>query len=292
MGAEQLGMGMLGGMLGMFEKEQQNQQQERLMDIQKANQMELNKQMQKIQQENWENTNYDAQRKQMEKAGLNVGLMYGGQGGGGMTVSSGSGGSASGGTPAQAGVASGMAMQMANLAAQTEVAKAQARNLNADADVKEGKNPTGEANLANTAADTALKTFNAKNAEIQSNLGQMTFDEAVMGLKANYDKAQSEARIALTNANVTEQTKKSQIEKYKAETLNEAFKLAVMKSGIDVNQATIKKMEEDIKISKFNANTNATFQGIDKVAGGELTKLINYLYREAGQEDKQTHKLK
>lgn len=177
MGAEQLGMGMLGGMLGMFEKDQQNQQQERLMDIQKANQMELNKQMQKIQQENWENTNYSAQREQMEKAGLNVGLMYGGQGGGGMTMSSGSGGSAIGGTPAQAGLSSGMALQMANMQANTEVAKAQANKLNVEADKLKGVDTdytkTQTESLAQGITNQKAQT---KLTEMQTNLAGIEYD--------------------------------------------------------------------------------------------------------------------
>jgi len=53
--------------------------------------------MQDIQQQNWDYTNYENQRKHMEKAGLNVGLMYGQGGGGGSTMGGGAGGSAQGG---------------------------------------------------------------------------------------------------------------------------------------------------------------------------------------------------
>jgi len=267
MGAEQLGMGMLGGMLGMFEKEQQNQQQERLMDIQKQNQMDLNKQMQKIQQENWENTNYDAQRKQMEKAGLNVGLMYGGQGGGGMVMSSGSGGNAANGTPPQAGVATGMALQMANLQAQTEVAKAQARNLNADADEKEGKNPKGAGVVANLEADKNLK-------QLEYKLKTEGFDATLYGMKAEADKKQSEARSSLMKANADERTIEAEVEKRKAESINEAFKLAVMQSGIKLNDAQMQNMLEQVKIGKANAEKITT----DQVAGKQLNSLIEKIY--------------
>lgn len=257
----------LGLGLGQLEKEDQYTKQTKLMDIQKQNQMELNKQMQKIQQENWENTNYEAQRKQMEKAGLNPGLMYGGSGGGGMVMQSGSGGSAASGTPPQAGVATGMALQMANLQAQTEVAKAQARNLNADADEKEGKNPKGAGVIANLEADKQLKNLDYK-------LKTEGFDATLYGIKAEADKKQSEARSSLMKANADERTIEEEVNKRKAESINEAFKLAVMQSGIKLNDAQMQNMLEQIKIGKQTQKKITT----DQVAGKQLNSLIEKIY--------------
>lgn len=177
MGPEKIIGSILGLGLGQLEKEDQYTKQTKLMDIQKQNQMELNRQMQKIQQENWENTNYEAQRKQMEKAGLNTGLMYGGSGGGGMVMSSGSGGSAASGTPPQAGIATGVALQMANMQANTEVAKAQANKLNVEADKLKGVDTDyTKTQTESLAQGITNQKAQAKLTEMQTNLAGIEYD--------------------------------------------------------------------------------------------------------------------
>ena len=71
-----------------------------LMGIQQGNQMELNQQGMQLQKQLWDQTNYEAQVKHMNKAGLGIGLMYGGSGAGGATTGSQTGGSAQGGQAA------------------------------------------------------------------------------------------------------------------------------------------------------------------------------------------------
>src|SRR5690606_28292737 len=57
-------------------------------------QQELNRQGQELGMKTWRETNYAEQAKELDKAGLNPGLLYGMGGAGGGTVASGSGGSA------------------------------------------------------------------------------------------------------------------------------------------------------------------------------------------------------
>ena len=276
MGAEEIGMQAAGTLLGIGLNQQGNQQQQnqqlQLMGVQHQHQQELNAQMQKIQKENWDYTNYENQLKHMEKAGLNVGLMYGQGGGGGSTMGGASGGTAASGNAPQntTAQAMGIGLNAAMTQSTMELQKAQANKLNVEADKLKG------VDTGNVVADTALKTMNAANAELQNKIQTESYDNIIAQIKANADKAQSEARSAVIGANVTEATQKAQEEQIKAQALNEAFKMAVMKSGINVNEAQIQKMVEDVKIGKFNAQTNADFQGLDKVAGGQLTKLINY----------------
>jgi hypothetical protein len=141
-GAGVSGVGMA---LKNTQRKQNQQDQKDLMNLQQQNQMGLNRQMQQIEMENWENTNYDAQKKQMEKAGLNPGLMYGGSGGGSMIMDSGSGGSAAGGQAQRQDIdTSGLGMQiqqMALLKAQKDNIEADTKNKLADAENK-GANTT------------------------------------------------------------------------------------------------------------------------------------------------------
>lgn len=93
--------GILGIGANLFGQNQQNQNTRDLMNLQQQHQMELNNQMQDIQQQNWDYTNYENQVKHLENAGLNVGLMYGMGGGGGQSMGGASGGSAAMGQAAQ-----------------------------------------------------------------------------------------------------------------------------------------------------------------------------------------------
>ena len=78
--------------LNKWQNKQQVKQQDKLQKQQIEGLKEMGKFNQQLAMETWEKTNYAAQRKQLEKAGLNVGLMYQGSGQGGTT----SGGTASG----------------------------------------------------------------------------------------------------------------------------------------------------------------------------------------------------
>ena len=104
-----------------------------------ADQLRASKEMAKYQNDlafdMWQKTNFSAQRAELEKAGLNPALMYAkGAGAGGQTVSSGGG--------AQGGIAgtpdSGMGLQIAQIASQIELTKAQARLANTQADKTSG----------------------------------------------------------------------------------------------------------------------------------------------------------
>ena len=261
-GAQQL----LGIGLNQMGNQQQMQQQQQLMQQQFQNQQHLNLQGQQIQQQNWDYTNYGNQVKHMENAGLNVGLMYGMSGGGGQSMGSGGGGGASGGNAPQNNMPQvlGIAQDAALKAAQTDLVKAQAEKLRTET-------PTG----SNTGdVNNALTVMNTKNAEIKNSLDNRSLEDVLETIKQNRDKAAGDASQSLTKASVDATTKQSTISKINAEAINEAFKLGVMKSGIKLNEAQINNMAEQIKIGKFNANTNAEFQSLDRVAGNQLLELV------------------
>ena len=120
----------------------------------------------KIQMQMREDTNFAAQVKQLEKAGLNPALLYGKGGAGGMSVmptggmpsASAGAGTGTGGNYMAAGIAAYKAK------AEIELMQAQARNLNIDADKKVG------ADTANVEANTALTNVNTEIAKIQKEI--------------------------------------------------------------------------------------------------------------------------
>ena len=90
MGALDIAAGAAGGALGIatagWQDKRQLKQQEKLQELAMKGQKEMSEFNQGLAIDTWEKTNAAAQRKQLEKAGLNVGLMYGGPGGGGRTT--------------------------------------------------------------------------------------------------------------------------------------------------------------------------------------------------------------
>lgn len=126
------GMGIV-NQVGNWKDNRQVKQQGRLNELE----ISMNDKMMGIQNEHalqfWKDTSYDAQKEQLNKAGLNPGLMYGMGGGGGQSIGAGgahvSGGTAAGrsGRESEEGAAIGM-----QLMSQMELQKAQKENIEAD----------------------------------------------------------------------------------------------------------------------------------------------------------------
>lgn len=179
--------------------------QKELMSIQLKNQQQLNKQGAALQMDMWNKTNYKAQVKHMKDAGLSAGLMYGKGGAGGATAGSQSGGSAaSGNAPqrAQMGIEGLMAGH------QMELMKAQARNLNADAENKE----------------------NGVKRNLQADYDSKV--ETIKGQQIN-NKIQKESALA-------------QIEKIRKEAVTEGLKQKMLESNIELNDTKMKQLEHKI----------------------------------------------
>ena len=81
-----IGQGLLGLALTDYNDQRQLQQQQKLTDMQKKANMQLADYNQGLALDSWNKTNYEAQRKHMERAGLSVGMMYKGGGPGGQAI--------------------------------------------------------------------------------------------------------------------------------------------------------------------------------------------------------------
>lgn len=145
----------LGLLVNAFTGKAQERQQKRLTE----QQIEAQKRMGEIRNaqelDMWNKTNYGAQVEHMKNAGLNVGLMYGGAGGGGTTGTGGA--TVTGGTADGASERAGMGIQ---LASQLALQQAQVENIKADTEQK-------KATTAKTGAETVTAEFqNALNEKI------------------------------------------------------------------------------------------------------------------------------
>lgn len=273
----------IGTGLGMLNDNKQVRQQRKMQEMQIEGQKELTDYNRKSALQMWKDTNYEAQRKEMEKAGLNVGLMYG-QGGGGGTTASVPSGNVSAGTAqgnsneSMQGMALMMQQQMTQ--AQIELTKAQTEKTKVEAE------KTAGVDTLNVTADTALKEMNTKNATVQNELGTRSLENALDTIKANRDKAIADSTTAITGANVNATTQKEQIEKIKNEAIQSAVQIGVQKTGIKLNEAQINNMVEQIKIGKYNAEKVST----DQVAGKQLNSLIEKIYELFGVKNEQISK--
>lgn len=206
-----------------------------------------------LQKSMWNYTNYENQVKHMKNAGLNVGLMYGSAG------QSGQSSSATAGIPQQGTnhALQGMAMmQQAQLnQANIDLMKSQANKNNVEAKkTAEIDTEVAGATLDNILQSTenlksnkTLTDLNAEMQTMQNNIKNKTQDYEVMGIVANADKAQSEARSALVQANIDEKTQETVINTIKQEYINMTIQATLMKANIKLTEAQELKVKEETK---------------------------------------------
>lgn len=262
--------GAIGAGLGMltanWQDRRQVKQQQKLTDQQVNAQKQMGKYNQQLALDMWEKTNYEAQRKQMEKAGLNVGLMYGGGGAGGGTTSTptgsvGAGSAASGSGEIGMGMQAGMQMQLM---------KAQKENIEADTANKRANTP-GEgqtegkigAETENIKTDTAKKQQDIQNlkaqeiltktqqsiAELERQVKNLTVNDEVSIKQALRDTMIYNAKIVENAKEVSTETKKATIDEIRGRVAEQAVRIATGKSNMQVNDAQIQKISQDIMSS-------------------------------------------
>lgn len=254
----QAGAGVLGMIAGNAGRKNQMRDQRQLMDIQMQNQMQLNRQGQEIALQNWEKTNYDAQVKQMEKAGLNVGMMYGGQGQGG-TLTGGSGGSASGGNAPSGNIPMELMAQMAQIASQTKLNNAQAEKIETET------KKIGGVDTQKTSTEIESLTQGIQNQKAVAELTRTQND--IAGLEYELRGATIEKAKELVNQEVIklEKTnyileKQGLITKTEAENVVEKTKLQLV--GMQLDNILKQSQNENIKANteKIKEETSVIFR--------------------------------
>ena len=230
---------LLGIGLNQLGNSMQMGQQQSLMQQQMANQMALNNQNAQIQRDNWDYTNYENQVKHMQKAGLNVGLMYGMGGGGGSSMGSGGGGSAAGGQAPQNNMA-----QIMGIMQQSKVAESQANLNDAQANKLKSETPTsgnlGESALAGQSAETNKKLMETESIKL---------DNAFKSGNINTALEQAETILTqekLKNDNLVQQNK---IDSAEAKNREQLLKLEIIGKGLE-NKLTKAQTDGSIQMTE------------------------------------------
>lgn len=175
--------------------------------------------------EMWDYTNYENQRKHMEAAGLNVGLMYGQGGGGGATTSTPTASGNVTGHSAQMGMGIEKGMELGMQQAQMDLIKAQTEKTKAET------TKTSEADTKESEART-------------ENLKQVTTNE-----KIQQDILELEKDIKTVEANVAQETEQDIIKKVKAEAQQMESNVKLLKNQGIISDETYNEIIKQTKIS-------------------------------------------
>jgi len=239
-------------------QQEQLQQQKALTAQQVRAQKELGQFNQDLALEMWEKTNYDAQVKQLEKAGLNVGLMYKGAGQGGTTQggqASGAvaGGQATGAPPINA-PQMGMALQLAMQQAQIENIKADTELKQTEATKKGGADTEQilatidklKQDTANAAIQGDILEYEKEIRRIESELKDQTYIDIIVGIRAANDKLISEAKSAAAQGQIDQNTVDEKIKLIEQSTVEQQLRIAGQKAGLEKTSMEIKEMAATI----------------------------------------------
>lgn len=263
-----------GAILGLASDEiaanrQFNQNKKMLGENVKASK-ELGRFNQELAYDMWERTNYSAQLEQMKKAGLSVGMMYGGSGAGGATTHGGSAPGASGqgtsltnnlGMGLQAGL---MSAQVENIRANTEKTKTETEKIGG-VDTKEA-----EGRIAAMAADTKNKEvqFELLNLDkimkkIQNNIANETQETIIKSVGEGFEKLKAETAQAVTDKRIKEETADDIIKQTKLQTEVQLVQIEAEKQGIKLSQEQTKAVTAGIERTFEEIENMIYYRNID-----------------------------
>lgn len=187
----------------------------------------------------WKATNYGAQTKEMEAAGLSKGLMYGGGGGQAASTAGGDGMQPSGPkmNPVEAALQQqAMGLQLKQIEAQNRLANAQATKYIAEANKIAGVDTKGQ-ELSNKWQEIENRIQLSKE-----NIAESNVTEAAANAKKAVELWKQEA----LNTNYLDKTQEERITKLIAEIALIQKEGAVQDSIVDVNYNTARKIQKEV----------------------------------------------
>jgi len=312
---EQLGMqageqalnGIMGIALGAYNDKRQLKQQQKLQNMQIEGSKTLTDYNAAKQLEMWHATNYGPQMQELEKAGLNPGLIYGMGGGGGASANIESGSVQGANAPAGGREIMDMmnnALQRKMTEAQTKVLESQAKLNEVEANKKAGVDTkVGEATIANLTQDVtnkkaqeALTRVQTEAQELQNEINGSAINDIKGTIKYAMRKIYGEMQSALAQGTIDEATIKEKTRIVQEEMIQSVLKNALTKADIanvkadtaikektpQVLDAQLKKWANEIMIAwdKLANETTINSQNLRDAMGDsdfpkELTEIIS-----------------
>lgn len=241
----------MGDMQAAENDQRQHEMQARLQEMQIQGNKELTAYNREQQMQMWKDTNYAAQVEQMKKAGLSVGMMYGGSGGGGATSNVNTG-SVTGGMAASHGGEQMKMMEIGLQAMQLELLGAQKENIEASTEKTKAEaaktsgidTEVGKQNIveSKTRIDNLIK--DTKNKEAQNSLintqtalnnielafNEKTFEDRQDRINYETRSANQNLKQAATQTFISGSTMDDTIKEIKARAIGATIQNAVMRA--------------------------------------------------------------
>ena len=188
----------------------------------------------------WKDTNFGAQRDEMEKAGLSVGLMYGNGGGQAASTAGGDGMQPSGPkmNPVEAALQQqAMGLQLKQIEAQNKLASAETAKTLAEANKIAGVDTKGQD------LDNKWQEIENRIQLSKENIAESNIKEAAANAKKAVELWKQEA----LNTKYLDETQKERVSKLVAEIALLQKQGAVQDSIVDVNYNTARKIEKEVE---------------------------------------------
>lgn len=243
----------IGGAMGLgidrIKQGMEVRQAKKLQNLQIQGQKEMGEFNQGLALDTWNKTNYEAQRKHMENAGLNVGLMYGQGGGGGATTSTPTGNvqGQNAGDSNAAGMGMAIGQQLAMQAAQIDLLKAQTNKTNIEADKTAGVDTEG------VKLDNEFKT-------IQNKIQNATTYDQILKVSEEANQAVQQTDKGAMENTILHKTQQAQIDTIQKEAILKGVEIKQREAGINLTEMETKETAEKInkivaEISRMEAQT-------------------------------------
>lgn len=255
--------GAMGIGMGALNDKRQIKQQRRLNDLQvEANETQMQMQN-KYAMEMWDKTNYNAQKEQMKKAGLNPALIYGMSGGGGATTGGGGGNLNAPNAPSGGGEIMGM-MQMSAMQSQIELNKANANKANADAEKTKGADTANtEQGTEESKSRTALIDVQKKIQEVELKVKDQTAEEAIITIENAMLEQSQRLTEAVRNNSIGQKLYETTIKQAQTDLIQTGLENNLIKANTKLTNRQIYKIAEEVaqgwkrlNIEEQNAITN------------------------------------
>lgn len=260
---------------GRKDDKRQYAQQKKMQALQIKGQKEMGEFNQGLAIDTWNKTNYEAQRKHMENAGLNVGLMYEGAGQGGTTTQT---GNVSGGDAPIREKTAGMGMQ---LALQMAMQKAQIENIEATTQKtkteteKIGGIDTAEAatRITKLAQDTANEKIKGEILKweeqlkiIELNVADKNQHQLIEQMKQLTTKIKAETQKAVAEGKIAKETAEANIKLVKQSLTEQALRIAGQKLGLTLTKEQIDKISTEIMQMGVSMSQNERKLRLEQIA--------------------------
>lgn len=220
----------------------------------------------------WKDTNFGAQRDEMEKAGLSVGLMYGNGGG--------SAASTAGGTATQPGAPKinpvevalqqeSMGLQLKQIEAQNRLANAQAAKTIAEANKIAGVDTKGQ-ELQNKWQEIENRIQTSRESIEQSNM---------KAAAANADKAIEDWKMSVLDREYLDKIQEDRVTRFISEIAKIQKEGSLAESSTDVNYHTARKIEKEVENFYYEMITRRMSAEAAKESAENMLKKIENEYK-------------